>query len=258
MKHKFSLQTQASYWQGPQKKMVLFPFHLPESGTGRRPASGQYNCSIIETSPVVLPGLAGVDGTTDTPTTRFITYHRTIPMPTSWQTTSCIQNQACCRWVPRESGCTGGMELSPCPLLVQQAVFHWYSESVWHTEPVSCGQAHIQFKNQWNPSNLDPIKKFNNQHNINNYNNHNKIRQYIMTIMTIVKLITIFTINRIVIYFQDCHFLPLGHSQMFWTRCWFVLWQNKRAKTFHTNLNLVSPRRIHCQFRCLKSNRLIL
>ncbi len=37
--------------------------YLLESGTGRQPASGLYNCSIIETSPVVLPGLAGADAT---------------------------------------------------------------------------------------------------------------------------------------------------------------------------------------------------
>jgi hypothetical protein len=35
--------------------------YLLESGTGRRPASGLYNCSIIETSPVVWPGLAAAD-----------------------------------------------------------------------------------------------------------------------------------------------------------------------------------------------------
>jgi hypothetical protein len=31
---------------------------------------------------------------------------------------------------PRESGCAGGMELSQCRLLVQQAVFQGYSELV--------------------------------------------------------------------------------------------------------------------------------
>ena len=56
---------------------------------------------------------------------RFITYHGTIPMPTSWQTTSGIhrRNPACGRQAPRKSGCAGGVGLSRCRLLVQPAVY---------------------------------------------------------------------------------------------------------------------------------------
>ena len=46
-------------WRNPAR--LFGKRYLPESGTGRRPASGLYNCSTIETSPVVLPGLAAVD-----------------------------------------------------------------------------------------------------------------------------------------------------------------------------------------------------
>jgi hypothetical protein len=46
------------------------------------------------------------------------------------ETTSGIQNPSCGRLAPPESGCAGGMELSPCRLLVQHAVFPGYSESV--------------------------------------------------------------------------------------------------------------------------------
>ena len=55
----------------------------------------------------------------------FITCHGTIPMPTSWQTTSGShrRNPACGRQAPRKSGCAGGVVLSRCRLLVQPAIY---------------------------------------------------------------------------------------------------------------------------------------
>ncbi len=38
--------------------------------------------------------------------------------------------------------------------------------------------------------------------------------------------------------------LTLVHSQMFWTRCQFVIWLRKGAKPVHTKLNLATPRRL--------------
>ena len=60
----------------------------------------------------------------------FITYHGTIPMPMSSQTTSGIhrRNPACGRRAPLGSGCAGGVEWFVCRLPVQQAVFQGYSE----------------------------------------------------------------------------------------------------------------------------------
>ncbi len=131
----------------------------------------------------------------DHPNAHELTYHIWHPSPESG-----LRSPA-----PREIGFAGVIELSPCRLLVQQAVFQRYSKSVWRTEPVSCGRAQLWFENQWNPTNLNTINKFNNQHNYNNINNHNyfnKIRQYIiMTVMTIAKYYNNyqFTIIRIVI-----------------------------------------------------------
>jgi hypothetical protein len=100
----------------------------------------------------------------------FITYHGTIPMPTSWQTTSGIhrRNPACGRQAPRKSGCAGGVGLSRCRLLVQPAVYQGYIQLVWRIKSASCGRAHIRFENQSNPTNL------NNPNKCNKYINYNK------------------------------------------------------------------------------------
>ena len=68
----------------------------------------------------------------------FITCHGTIPVPTSWQTTSGTHRRhpACGRRARPERGCAGGMEWSPCRRRVQLAVSPGYSVSVWRTEPV--------------------------------------------------------------------------------------------------------------------------
>jgi len=104
---------------------------------------------------------------------RFITYHGTIPMPTSWQTTSGIhrRNPACGRQAPRKSGCAGGVGLSRCRLLVQPAVYQGYIQLVWRIKSASCGRAHIRFENQSNPSNLNNPNKCN---KYIDYNNDNK------------------------------------------------------------------------------------
>ncbi len=139
----------------------------------------------------------------------FITYYGTLPMPTSWQTTSGIhrRNLACGgRRLPRESDCAGGIEWSLCRLPVQQAVPLGYSESEWRIEPVSSGRAYIQFENQWISTNLNifnSINTFNYWYNDNNINNYNKLLpMMIKTITTIMTIMTIITIVWIVIYFQ--------------------------------------------------------
>ncbi len=97
------------------------------------------------------------------------------------------------------------MELSPCHLLVQQAIYLGYSKWVWCKKLVSCGRAHIVLENQWNPINL-------------------------YTVMPIIQIITISSIITIIhikdnndnndnnYHYQDRHILPVStwvHSQMF-------------------------------------------
>ncbi len=113
----------------------------------------------------------------------FITYHRTNPMPTNRQTTYSIHcwTSACGRQAPPESRGAGGVGLSPCHQLVQQAVFPGYSESVLRTESDFCGRGHIQLANKLIPTILNKcnnlkvnLNNFNNLHNDNNRNNLNK------------------------------------------------------------------------------------
>ncbi len=153
---------------------------------------------------------------------RFITYHGTIPMPTSWQTTSGIhrRNPACCRQAPRKSGCACGAELSLCRLQVQPAVYQGYFQLVWRIKSVSCGRAHILFENQSNPANLNNSNMFNkyiNYNNDNKYNKHNKTIQ--IKIMSILTIMTIITMFRVVVFFQrwhECTFKRFGIGVGLW------------------------------------------
>ncbi len=64
------------------------------------------------------------------PPLTFITCHGTTPLPTSWQTTSCIHRKhpASGRQVRLETSCAGGAELFLCHRLVQEEVFRVYSQ----------------------------------------------------------------------------------------------------------------------------------
>jgi hypothetical protein len=82
----------------------------------------------------------------------FITYCGTIPMPMSWQTTSCIhpQNPAGGRRALPESDCAGGGEWFLCRRVELPAVFPGYFPLEWREElPVSsCSLARIWHGNR--------------------------------------------------------------------------------------------------------------
>ncbi len=61
----------------------------------------------------------------------FITCHGTTPLPTSWQTTSCIHHQhsACGRQVRLETSCAGGA-VSPILSLWYPSIWGYHSELV--------------------------------------------------------------------------------------------------------------------------------
>ena len=69
------------------------------------------------------------------------------------------------------------MEATGLRINVQQAVYQGYSELVCHRESGSGGQAHILFVNQWTPTNLNKLYKFNNYNDYNNINNYNNINK---------------------------------------------------------------------------------
>ncbi len=80
---------------------------------------------------------------------QFITFHRTIPKPTSWHTTSGIHcwHKVCGGRARYHRRWAGGMELKElprCQRLVQLALFPGYSASVWYIEPASCSWVHMQ------------------------------------------------------------------------------------------------------------------
>ncbi len=82
----------------------------------------------------------------------FITYRGTIPMPMSWQTTSCIrpQNPAGGRQALPESNCARGGEWFRCRRLELPAVFPGYFPLEWRRElpVVSCSLARIWHGNR--------------------------------------------------------------------------------------------------------------
>ncbi len=103
----------------------------------------------------------------------FITYHRTIPMPTSWQTTSCIRRRlpADCSSVLPERGCAGGAEWFQCHEQELQAVLPGYFQWGWRRGLVSCSRAHIEPEKWQTPANLKCNNKYisNNTHKEHNW-----------------------------------------------------------------------------------------
>ena len=89
----------------------------------------------------------------------FITYHGTIPMPTSWQTTSRIRRRlpAGGRRVRPDRRFAGGTEWFLCLQQAQPQVFPECFEWGWHREQVSCNQAHIVLESPQIPANLKRI-----------------------------------------------------------------------------------------------------
>jgi hypothetical protein len=96
----------------------------------------------------------------------------TIPMPTSWQTTSCIRprNPAGGRRALPERDCAGGGEWFQCRRLELPAVFTGYFQWEWRRELVSCSLARIGHGNRQIPANL---KCFN---RLNRHNTHNRYK----------------------------------------------------------------------------------
>ena len=90
-----------------------------------------------------------------------ITCHGTIPMPTSWQTTSSIRHRhpACGHRVHPERRCAGGTEWFRCLQQVQLQVFPEYFEWGWRREQASCNQARTQLESPQTriPANLNQI-----------------------------------------------------------------------------------------------------
>ncbi len=88
-----------------------------------------------------------------------ITYHWTIPMPTSWQTTSRIRHRhpACGHRVHPERRCPGGTEWFQCLQQVQLQVFPEYFDWGWRREQASCNQASTQLESPQIPVNLNQI-----------------------------------------------------------------------------------------------------
>ncbi len=114
----------------------------------------------------------------------FIAYCGTIPMPMSWQTTSCIRprNPAGGRRALPERDCAGVGEWFRCRRLELPAVFPGYFQLEWRRELVSCSLARIGHGNRQISANLKCFNQFNtnNTHNkykwYNWYNYHSQIR----------------------------------------------------------------------------------
>ena len=138
----------------------------------------------------------------------FKTYRGTIPMPTSWQTTSCIRprNPPGGRQAHLESDCVGGAEWFRCHRQEPPAVFKGYFRWGWCRELDSCSQARIGPRTNW----FQPC-----------WNVLIAIIS-IIHIIDISDLIDIITIFRIVECFQrryECTFERLG-SSVSRSRCW--------------------------------------
>ena len=100
----------------------------------------------------------------------FITYRGTIPMPTSWQTTSCIRprNPPGGRQAHLESDCVGSAELFRCHRQEPPAVFQGYFQWGWRRELDSCSRARIGPWNQQIPAILKCCNSYN-KHNTHNW-----------------------------------------------------------------------------------------
>ncbi len=112
--------------------------HEYQAGAG--PKHGELSCSHR-----TFLQFAGVRTVLSTHS-RFITYPGAIPMPTSWQTLSCIRlrRPACGRRAHQEWRRAGDAEWFRYPQLVPQEAFPGYSEWEWHRELVSCSRARIK------------------------------------------------------------------------------------------------------------------
>ncbi len=125
----------------------------------------------------------------------FITYRGTIPMPMSWQPTSCIRlrNPAGGRRALLESECEGGGEWFQCRRLEQPAIVLGYFQLEWCRELVSCNLARIGHGNRQIPAILKCINETNayNTHNWykwHNWNNYSSQDRRMFPVSTRVRI----------------------------------------------------------------------
>ena len=158
----------------------------------------------------------------------FITYRGTIPMPMSWQTTSCIrlQNPAGGRRALPESECAGGGEWFRCRRLEQQAIFPVYFQLEWRRELVSCSLARKGHGNRQIPANLKCCNEY------NAYNTHNWYKWY----------------NWNNYHSQDRRMFPVStrvRIRRTWIQCQSQQMLRTAAKPEHTRLSLATQQKRH-------------